>query len=788
MLSEQSDGVRRIVIFESHMAKRPPFKTNTRAPRPPQGLPDRETLIKFLRDAGQAERADIAKAFGLKGDDRRALREMLRGLEAEGALGKRGRRGFSEAGSFPPVGVADVTERDADGDLFIRLVKGGEDLPLIRLAPSRDEAVTGAPGMGDRVLVRFERLENGETEARLLKKLGQSAHRILGVIRKSNREIRVEPVDRKSKDVLILDYAEAKDLRDGDLVLAQVQTGGQRYGPKRGKLLETVGREDEPRAASLIAIHTHGIPMGFTAEAEAEAEAAEAPTLQGREDLRDLPFITIDPSDARDHDDAVFAHPDPEARNPGGWIVWVAIADVAAYVRHGMALDEEAREKGNSVYFPDRVEPMLPERLSNGLCSLREGENRATMAVRMVFNANGKKVSHRFVRGLMRSAAKLSYEQAQAAIDGEPDDKTGPLLDGVLKPLWTAYRLMLKGREARSPLQIESDERRIVIGADGQVASITKRASLEAHKLIEEMMIQANVSAAETLEQKRTPLIYRIHDTPSPEKMQSLTDFLQTLDIPWSKGEAPNTHRFNKLLDETREGPHADIVNEVVLRSQMQAHYNADNIGHFGLNLAKYAHFTSPIRRYADLIVHRGLIRSLGLGSDGLTDKDISQIKDTAERITHAERRAMAAERDANDRYVAAFLADKVGAEFDGRITGVTRFGLFVRLTDTGADGLIPVSSLGGEFFVHDDRTHALVGERTGARWPLGMPVRVKLREATPVTGGLLFEMLSEPVAADPNAPKPRLGVRRRDPGKDPGRGGPNRGGVPKGVRKGKRR
>jgi len=455
----------------------------------------------------------------------------------------------------------------------------------------------------------------------------------------------------------------------------------------------------------------------------------------------------------------------------------------------GMALDEEAREKGNSVYFPDRVEPMLPERLSNGLCSLREGENRATMAVRMVFNANGRKISHRFVRGLMRSAAKLSYEQAQAAIDGQPDDKTGPLLDGILKPLWTAYSVMLKGREARSPLAIESEERRVVIGADGQVDSITKRASLEAHRLIEEMMIQANVSAAETLEQKRTPLIYRIHDTPSPEKMQALTDFLQTLDIPWSKGEAPNTHRFNRLLDETREGPHADIVNEVVLRSQMQAQYNAENIGHFGLNLAKYAHFTSPIRRYADLIVHRGLIRALGLGGDGLTDEDIRQIKDTAERITHAERRAMAAERDATDRYVAAFMADKVGAEFAGRITGVTRFGLFVRLVDTGADGLVPVSSLGGEFFVHDDRTHALVGDRTGARWPLGMAVQVRLREATPVTGGLLFEMLSEAAPPDASMPSPRLGVRRRfDKGKDPGRGGPKRGGVPKGVRKGKRR
>ncbi|NBB16657.1 ribonuclease R [Caulobacter sp. SLTY] len=752
-----------------------------KTPKIPQGLPDKDTLIAFLRDAGEAGKADIARHFGLKGADRRALREMLRELEASGALGKRGRRGFAEAGALPPVGVAEVVERDADGDLYVRLTKG-EDAPLARLAPDRQEKAAGAPGMGDKLLVRFERLETGEIEARVIKRLGQSSHRVLGVVRKARREIRVEPVDRKSKDSLVLPEFEGRDLKDGDLVLAQlVPGGGGRYGPKQGKLLEVVGREDEPRAASLIAIHAHGIPTGFSEAAEAEAEAAKEPTLKGREDLRDLPLITIDPADARDHDDAVFAHPDPDAKNEGGWVVWVAIADVAAYVRHGTALDSEARDKGNSTYFPDRVEPMLPERLSAGLCSLREGENRACMAVRMVFDASGKKRSHRFVRGLMRSAAKLSYEQAQDAIDGLADEKTGALMDGILKPLWAAYHVMLKGRRARSPLAIESDERRIRISPDGQVASIEKRRSLEAHQLIEEMMVQANVCAAETLEQKRTPLIYRIHDTPSMEKVQSLAEFLETLDIPWNKGEAPRTDRFNKLLAETREGPHAEIVNEVVLRSQMQAVYSSENIGHFGLNLARYAHFTSPIRRYADLIVHRALIRALGLGDDGLTDGDISQIKDTAERITFAERRSMAAERDATDRYVAAFLSDRVGAEFAGRITGVTRFGLFVRLDETGADGLVPVSTLGEEYFVHDERMHALVGERTGARWPLGMRVEVRLREATPVTGGLLFEMLSEPLAADPNAQKPRLGVRRkfRDGGGGGGRGGPPRMGGP---------
>jgi ribonuclease R len=751
-----------------------------RTTKPAPGLPDRDTLLRYIREAGETDKADIAKTFGLKGADRRALREMLRELEVEGALGKRGRRGFSEAGAAPPVGVADVVERDPDGDLYVKLTKGGEDLPPIRLAPDRHEATAGAPGIGDRVLVRFARLENGELEARLIKRLGQSAHKILGVIRKGRHEVRVEPVDRKTKETLLLSDPSAHELKDGDLVMAQVGSAHSGRNIHHGKVLEVVGREDQPRAASLIAIHTHGIPTGFTEQAVAEAQAAEPPTLSGREDLRDLPFVTIDPMDARDHDDAVHAHPDPDPKNPGGWVVWVAIADVAAYVRAGTALDKEARHKGNSVYFPDRVEPMLPEHLSNGMCSLREGENRACMAVRMVFNEGGRKISHRFVRGLMRSAAKLAYEEAQAAIDGQPGDKAGPLLEPVLKPLWAGYHVMLKGREVRSPLAIESPERKVTISPEGEVTAITRRESLEAHRLIEEMMIQANVSAAETLEAKRTPLIYRVHDTPSQEKVMALTDFLATLAIKWSKGEAPRTNRFNRLLAQTRDTPHAEIVNEVVLRTQMQAIYAAENIGHFGLNLAKYAHFTSPIRRYADLIVHRALIRALGLGGDGLTDQDVSQLKDTAERITMAERRAMAAERDATDRYVASFLEDRIGAEFDGRVTGVTRFGLFVRLNETGADGLVPVSSLGSEYFVHDDKAHALVGERTGKRWPLGMAVQVKLKEATPITGGLLFEMLSEPMDADPNAPRPRLGMRAR--------GGGRPGGPPRGKGKGPRR
>ncbi|MBX7249730.1 MAG: ribonuclease R [Caulobacteraceae bacterium] len=762
-----------------------------KTPKRPVGLPTKETLLAFLKEAGEAEKADIARAFGLKGAERRALREMLRDLEAEGKLGRRGRKGFAERGALPPVGVAHVVERDADGDLFVRLADA-EDAPLALLAPDKSEKAGGAPGLGDKVLVRFNRTTDG-WEARLIKRLGQSAHRVLGVVRKGRRETRIEPVDRRSKDSLFIPEAEVGKLKDGDLVLAAVGESRQRYGPRPGKVLEVVGREDEPRAASLIAIHAHGVPTGFSEAAEAEAGASAPPDLKGRTDLRDLPLVTIDPPDARDHDDAVYAHRDDDPKNPEGWVVWVAIADVAAYVRVGSALDREGRNKGNSTYFPDRVEPMLPHRLSSGLCSLVEGENRACLAVRMVFSSQGKKTGHRFVRGLMRSSAKLSYEQAQNAIDGRPDDKTGPLLETILKPLWAAYGCMLKGRQSRSPLAIETLERSIRISPAGEVVSILPRPSLEAHRLIEEMMIQANVAAAEELEKRRMPLIYRVHDAPSQEKLFNLADFLGTIGIPWTKGEPATTRRFNRLLDETREGPHADIVNEVVLRTQMQAIYSPENIGHFGLNLDRYAHFTSPIRRYADLIVHRGLIRGLKLGDDGLTDREIAELSAIAEHVTATERRSMAAERDATDRYVAAFLQDRVGADFQGRITGVTRFGLFVRLEETGADGLVPVSSLGGEFFHHDDRAHALVGERSGARWTLGRRVEVRLQEATPLTGGLLFEMLSEPEPSDPNAPQPRLGLRSRA-GKGPDRSRPGpRGrerpaGKPKNIRHGKRR
>ncbi|MET0182107.1 MAG: ribonuclease R, partial [Caulobacterales bacterium] len=554
--------------------------------------------------------------------------------------------------------------------------------------------------------------------------------------------------------------------------LVELQHGRNPHGPKRGLVREIVGREDDPRAASILAIHTHGVPIGFTPEEERQAANAKAALVKGRTDLRKLPLVTIDPEDARDHDDAVYAQPDDDPKNLGGFRVWVAIADVAHYVTPNSPLDRGALKRGNSTYFPDRVAPMLPETLSADLCSLRENEDRACLAVEMVFDAKGKKKSHKFTRGLMRSAAKLSYEQAQAAMDGKPDAKTAALLEPILKPLWAAYACAKLGRDVRSPLDIDAPEHKIIF-KDGRVAGVKKRERFDAHKLIEEFMIQANVCAAETLEQKHTPLLYRIHEPPSDTKIAALTDFLPTVGMSWAKGQVVTAGRFNRILELANEGANAEIINEVILRTQMQAIYSPDNVGHFGLNLARYAHFTSPIRRYADLIVHRALIKALGFGDDGQTNEEAAELERTAEHITMCERRSMAAERDATARYIASFLADRVGSTFEGRVTGVTRFGLFVRLDETQADGLAPVSSLGAERWVHDEAAHALVGEQSGERFSLGMKLQVRLEEATPVSGGLIFSVLSEPLPPVPgwrrghqrtNAPFKRSGKAKAGP------------------------
>jgi ribonuclease R len=745
------------------MAKRPPYD--------PEPLTRERVLEALAKAGGSAQKRDIARELGIGPEQKKELRQILKALEEEGALGRTGRKRYADANALPESGVMDVVDTDTDGELIARM-RGPDGLfgPGVRLAPGEARRMKGeaAIGVGDRVLARIVRTPEG-LEARVVKRLGQSAHRILGVYRiardNRGRQLgggRVEPADRKARHDLLVLPEHAGTAQDGDLVLVELAHGARAHGPKRGIVRDVVGKESDPRAASILAMHTHGVRVGFSEEEERQARLAKPASLKGRVDLRKLPLITIDPEDARDHDDAVFAQADDDPANKGGWRVWVAIADVAHYVTPGSPLDRGAFRRGNSTYFPDRVAPMLPETLSADLCSLLEGEDRACFAVEMVFDRHGQKRRHKFARALMRSAAKLSYEAAQAAVDGKPNGKTKPLLDPVLKPLWDAYQCVWSAREKRQPLEIDAPEHRIIF-KDGKVAGVKRRERFDAHKLIEEFMIQANVCAAETLEQKGRPLIYRIHDRPSDEKIAALTDFLPTVSMSWAKGQNVTAGRFNRILHMAETTPHRDIVNEVVLRTQAQAVYAPDNIGHFGLNLARYAHFTSPIRRYADLTVHRALIRALKLGEDGATEKEEARYEETALHISETERKSMAAERDATARYIASFLADRVGAEFEGRVTGVTRFGLFIRLDETQADGLAPISTLGAERWLHDEKAHALVGEQSGQRFPLGMRVQVRLEEATPISGGLVFSVLSEPAPAAPGWRKARASRQALD-------------------------
>jgi ribonuclease R len=716
-------------------------------------LPTREQLLAALAEQSDIKgKRDLAKVFGIRGDMRRPFKAMLAELEGEGVI-TRTRKALRRTAALPHVTVLDIpTDADPDNLHAYPAQWNDEegDKPRVTVLQGRDARVVPAPG--DRILAR---IDAGDADipvytAKAMKILDKPRRGQIGIVRMDEDGARLIPVDRKSKEMRI-PLGDLLTAGDGDLVEVEVKLSGRLMIP-RAKVISVIGNPMSEGAVSLIAIHNLEIPYRFPATVIREAEEAKEATLKGREDWRDVPLITIDPSDAKDHDDAVFAEPDPDLGNPKGHIVIVAIADVAAYIHPGTALDREAYLRGNSVYFPDRVVPMLPERISNELCSLKEGEPRAALAVRMIFGADGRKRSHSFHRILMRSAAKLSYQQAQEAIDGNADDKTGPLLEPILRPLYAAYDTMAKARDLRGPLDLDLPERKIILDDKGMVKDIRIPERLDAHRLIEEMMIAANVAAAETLEQKKSALLYRVHDEPSSEKLQALRDFLGSLDISIKKSDSVRASDFNGILSQARRAGNVEQVSEMVLRSQAQAVYDSENLGHFGLNLDRYAHFTSPIRRYADLIVHRALIRALDLGDDGLSENEALKLAGIAQHISATERRAMNAERETADRLLAQFLATKIGAQFQGRISGVTRSGLFVRLLETGADGFVPASTLGQDYYRYVEERQAMIGDRSGEKFALGDRVTVRLLEAAPVAGALRFELLSEGSRVNPSS------------------------------------
>ncbi len=726
-------------------------------------IPTKQEVLDWISaNPTLTSKRDIAKAFGIKGADRIDLKRILKELEAEGHLEKR-KRSYRDPDRLPPVSVLQVKAPNADGDLFARPLEWhGEGVEPVVLIVAR--ASDPALGEGDRILARLTVVheEDHNYEARLIRRIGTNPRKIVGIFRKGAEGGRIVPIDKTGQTEWLVHDGAVLGAKDGELVEAEQAGPKNRMGLPRARIVERLGDPSAPKAVSLIAIHQHGIPDDFPDKVIDEADKAKPVGLKGREDLRDMPLLTIDPSDARDHDDACYAHADDDPKNPGGHVIWVAIADVAAYVQPGTALDREARKRGNSSYFPDRVVPMLPDRLSGDLCSLHEGVPRACIAVRMQIDADGNKIGHCFVRALMRSAASLNYTEVQEAIDGNPNDRTGPLLEPVLKPLYAAYTALKKARSVRQPLELDLPERKIVLSDTGEVVSVAFRERLDAHKLIEEFMILANVAAAETLIAKRQPLLFRVHEEPAPEKLESLRETAQAAGLNLAKGQVLQTRHLNALLNAAAGTEDAELINLTTLRSMAQAYYNPENFGHFGLALRNYAHFTSPIRRYSDLIVHRGLISAHGWGKDGLTEDDIDRLEETATHISDTERRSMMAERDTTDRYLAAYLSERVGNEFTGRISGIARFGAFVKMDETGADGLVPVRSLGREFFHFDREAGTLMGSDTGLIIAIGQRVTVRLTEATPVTGGLELELLSIDDQALPRGRGPAKRATRR--------------------------
>ncbi len=748
-------------------------------------VPTRDELLAFIRDSETpVGKREIARAYGLKGDQRIELKELLRDLRDSGEIAPDRAKTFRDPQAMTETAVLEIVSVDKDGHLLAVPRRHDEEkdgpAPRIEVVAPASRTVP-APAVGDRVLASLKRRGKNTYEARIIRRLGSGPKKILGLYEEPDGRHGlglVTPTDRKLRREFDVRPNDRNGALPGDIVWVE-ETGGSLT--RRALVVERIGPMSDPRTVSLIAIAANDIPVDFPEAALEEAEKARAAPMGDRLDLRGVPLVTIDGEDARDFDDAVFAEADPD--HPGGWRLLVAIADVAWYVRHDRPLDRAAYRRGTSVYFPDRVVPMLPEQLSNHWCSLVPREDRPVLVAEMWIDAEGHLKRHKFHRAMMRSAARLTYNRVQHAMNGMPDEEIEPLMDRVVRPLYGAYRVLMAAREARGALDLDLPERLVTLGKDGHIAKIGVRERLDSHKLIEEFMVLANVAAAQALEQRHAPCLYRVHDQPDLAKLEALREFLGTLGLKVPTGQRLRPADLNRILSEVADKPVSQLVSQTVLRSQSQAVYSPDNLGHFGLALARYAHFTSPIRRYPDLIVHRALIATYGLGEGGLVADDKGRFTEFGEHLSMCERRAVAAERSAMDRYVAAFMAAHVGATFPGRVSSVTRFGLFASLEGTGADGLIPIRSLGQEFFRHDEGRQVLIGERTGETFGLGDRLQLKLVEADTATGGLMFEIVDvierverqaaprsfrSPHGKDRRGP-PRRPVAHRGPPRDKG-------------------
>ncbi|OPB31623.1 ribonuclease R [Bartonella sp. AR 15-3] len=710
-------------------------------------LPSKSEILSFItNNPSQSSKQKVAKAFNLNSTSHMWLKDILRDLKDNYAIPQK-RKNLIIKKALPSITLAKVSAFDKDGNFIAEPLEWPNDTKPNIFVSSSYRIKGVSISIGDHVLIKIFRktvLQNFSYTGRIIRKIDKKKRNMLGIARKlENGEWRLDPIERKNNE-LIIDMATNIDIKVGNLIEAEIKDSTN-YSFKQAKVRNILGHIDNEKDLSMIALISKEIPYIFPSDVLEEAENVEPDNTINREDWRQLSFITIDPADAKDHDDAVYAIKDESPTNSGGWIIVVAIADVSCYIKAGSILDQEALKRGNSVYFPDRVVPMLPERISNDRCSLHEGKDRPALAVRMIFDANGNKRKHSFHRIVMRTAAKLSYQEVQCAIEGNTNKKTAPLLENILQPLWDAYSCLKIARNRRQPLALEIPEKKIILDQNGYIKDVVVLSHLEAHHLIEEFMIQANVAAAETLKEYHQPLIYRIHDKPSLAKQEMLQNFLKSLGISLARGTELTSAQLNNILIKVMNTQQQELVNQVILRLQSQAEYNPENIGHFGLNLLNYTHFTSPIRRYADLIIHRALIKALQLGNDALTDEQEQNLAKIANQISLYERRAMIAERETVDRLVAHYLANKIGNSFAARISGVTKAGLFIALDKLNADGFVPLSTLKSDYYYFDEVQHALIGKHSHKCYQLGDAVEVKILEVQPFSGALCFEMLTKP-------------------------------------------
>jgi ribonuclease R len=752
-----------------------PRQRASRGKRRGRQPPSTSDLLALIRKSPSAVgKREIARASRLAPSDRTGLRDMLRDIERSGAATRSTKHRFAAAASLREVTVIERFGSDEDGVAVARPIdwQGRDPAPTLRLV---ETGTSESLRIGERATARLVLRETGDVEARIIRRLKPTGERIIGTFQSSREGHRLVPADRRNRTEYRIAARDTGGAGDGELVIARERSAA-RLGAPRARILERLGPASDPGAVSMLAIAIHDIPTEFPAAAITEAEAALAVSPDGRTDFRDVPLATIDRDDARDFDDAIWAEPDPG--NAEGWHIVVAIADVARYVRPGSALDHEAERRGNSVYFPDRVVPMLPEALSNELCSLKPNVDRACLAVHLWIDAAGRKRRHRFERGVMRSIARLTYDEVQAAQEGRT---ACALPRESLAALYGAFAALAKARGGRGALELDISEDRVVLDAEGRPAAIVRNERLDSHRLVEEFMILANVAAAEELESRQRFCMYRVHDAPDPRKVTALRDFLEETGIPGlalAKGQALKPELFNRVLRRVAGTPGAALVNDLVLRCQAQAAYNPNNIGHFGLALRRYAHFTSPIRRYADLIVHRELIAGANaagrnFGPGALPAKtEHERLAKIAEHISATERRAAAAERAAIERYRAMLLARSIGGVFTARISGVAEFGLFVTLADTGTDGLVPLSALPGDYYRWNERGQQLMGRRSGRVFRLGDEVSVRLIEADGLTGRIVFWIEEEGASLGFRGRAARHGVR---PAPRPSRGGLSR-------------